>query len=90
MLFAMVLAQELDARGIWYAPWNYDLHDCCAVEVRVEDVERMRAVVDSVVPTRVAEILGGEVKLKWESNFVGTWAEDKTEAASVAELGVRL
>jgi hypothetical protein len=90
LLFTKVLAEELTARGVVYQPWNYDIHDCTALEIDKEDVEVVREVVDKVVPDKVNAILGGVVRLKWEANFVECWAEDKTESPSIDELGVKL
>jgi hypothetical protein len=91
-LFTIILAQELQARGIWYAPFIWDIHDCVSFECRDEDKPRVQEVVDVVVVQRVNEILAGgaadAVKLKWDANIVKTWAEDKTEAGSVKDWGV--
>lgn len=90
LLFTKVLAEELDKRGIVYQPWNYDIHDCTALEIDEGDVDEVREVVDKVVPDKVNALLGGVVRLKWEANFVKCWAEDKTESPSIDELGVKL
>jgi hypothetical protein len=90
LLFTKVLAEELSKRGIVYQPWNYDIHDCTALEIDERDVDEVREVVDKVVPDKVNALLGGVVRLKWEANFVKCWAEDKTESPSIDELGVKL
>jgi hypothetical protein len=88
MLFAKVLAEELTKAGIQYKPFNWDLHDACYFLVPDGDVEKARHIVDVVVVKRVAEIVRGNVTLKWDANVCKTVADDKTESMSVKDLGV--
>lgn len=90
MLFCKVTAEELQRAGIRYVPYVWDLHDCCSVEVPDEQVAEAKRIIDDVVPARVAEILGGTVRLKWDANPVSKWSEDKTEAMSLTQEGVHL
>ena len=91
-LFTVILAQALQEQGIWYSPFIWDLHDCVALECRDEDRAEVQRIVDVLVVERVNQMLGEgyseAVQLKWDANVVKTWAEDKTEAATVETWGV--
>lgn len=90
MLFTVILAEELARAGILCKPFNHDLHDACYFLVPEKDTEAARHIVDVVVVERVAQILGGSVKMKWDAAACRTVADDKTEAASLLAEGVKL